>query len=362
MRYIATRERVEILSGNGPATKNQQALIQNLLRDFPDTRELHEYEDYIADPTFGNASAALITMALDMSVGEGQDRKGYMEYISTRPRVERHGEHGLFSNTASVSLDAALRELEGHNGNVWTLIWSLRREDATRLCYDNAAAWRTLIRGKQVELATAMKIPPDKFRWYAAFHDEGVHPHVHAMVWSGDPKQGYLTPEGIAKMRSTLTNEIFRDELLQIYQEKDRSYKEIARAVREAMRDLIREMKENLCGSPEAERQLMELSVSLASAKGKKQYQYLKKTVKKQVDKIVDTIAALPRVAECYEAWNILKDELDGYYYDTPRERLPLSQQKEFRAIKNMVIQEADDLRLGVMTFEDGGMNDEPDN
>ena len=166
MRYISTRERVEILSGNGPATKNQQALVKNLLRDFPETRELHEYEDYTTDPTFGNASA-FITTALDMNADEVQDRKGYMEYISTRPRVERHGEHGLFSSATSVSLDAALRELERHNGNVWTLIWSLRREDAARLGYDNAAAWRKLIRSKQVELATAMKIPPDKFRWYS---------------------------------------------------------------------------------------------------------------------------------------------------------------------------------------------------
>ena len=361
MRYIATREHMEKLEGNGSVTKGQKKLIQNLLKDFPDTTACHEYDDYAADPTFGNA-LALITMALDMNADEVQDRKGYMEYISTRPRVERHGEHGLFSNTESVSLDAALRELEGHDGNVWTLIWSLRREDAARLGYDNAAAWRTLIRGKQVELATAMKIPPDKFRWYAVFHDEGIHPHVHAMVWSDDLKQGYLTSEGIAKMQSTLTNEIFRDELLQIYQEKDRSYKEITQVAREAMRDLIRELKENLCGSPEAERQLMELSMSLTSAKGKKQYQYLKKTVKKQVDKIVDTIAALPQVAECYEAWNILKDELDDYYHDAPRERLSMSQQKEFRALKNMVIREADDLRLGVMTFADEGMADEPDN
>ena len=358
MKYIATRERVEKLEGSGPVTKNQQELIAGLLRDFPDTKELHEYADYTAAPTLGNASA-LITMALDINAEDVQDRKGYMEYISTRPRVERCGEHGLFGSMSSVSLNTALQELDAHEGNVWTLIWSLRREDAARFGYDHAAAWRALLRSKQAELATAMKISPDKLRWYAAFHNEDTHPHIHAMVWSDDSKQGYLTPEGIEKMRSTLTNEIFRDEMLQLYQEKDRSYKELAHAARETMRDLIRGMKENFCDSPEAEHQLMELSMLLASTKGKKQYQYLKKPVKEKINKVVDAIAALPQVAKCYEGWNLLKDELDGYYHDTPRERLPLSQQKEFRAIKNMIIREA--MQLNEMTFEDEGMEDEPD-
>ena len=360
MRYIATRENVEKLNGNGPVTKNQQQLIADLLRDFPGTKELHEYADYAAAPTFGNASA-LITMALDMNADEVQDRDGYMKYIATRPRVERHGEHGLFSSAPSVSLAAALKELEQHDGNVWTLIYSLRREDAERLGYDNADAWQTLIRGKQVELATAMNIPPDKLRWYAAFHDEGTHPHIHMMVWSDDPKQGYLSKDGIEKMRSQMTNTIFQDELLNLYQEKDMSYKEVARSAREAMRDLVSEMKESICDSPEIEQQLVALSDSLASAKGKKQYQYLKRDVKQQVDAIVDSLAELPQVAECYEHWNRCKDALDNYYHDHERERLPLSRQKEFRAVKNMVIKEADSLWLGVPTFEDEKMQDEPD-
>ena len=358
MRYIATRENVEKLDGNGPVTKNQQQLIADLLRDFPGTKELHEYADYAAAPTFGNASA-LITMALDMNADEVQDRDGYMKYIATRPRVERHGEHGLFSSAASVSLNVALKELEQHDGNVWTLIYSLRREDAERLGYDHAEAWRTLIRSKQVELATAMNIPPDKLRWYAAFHDEETHPHIHMMVWSDDPKQGYLTKDGIAQMRSKMTNTIFQDEMLNLYQEKDMSYKEVARSAREAMRDLVSEMKESICDAPEVEQQLVMLSESLASAKGKKQYQYLKKDVKQQVDAIVDALAELPQVAECYEHWNRCKDALDNYYHDWERERLPLSRQKEFRAIKNMVIREADDIRRNVFTFEDEHMEDE---
>ena len=296
---------------------------------------------------------------LERNMDETQGREQYLKYMATRPRVERHGEHGLFSSAPSVSLDAALHELEEYDGNVYTFIYSLRREDAERLGYDHAEAWRTLICGKQVELATAMNIPPDKLRWYGAFHDEGHHPHIHMMVWSDDPKQGYLTKGGIEKMRSELTTTIFQDELLNLYQEKDMSYKEVAQAARNAMRELVSEMKESICDAPEIEQQLVMLSESLASAKGKKQYQYLKKDVKQQVDAIVDALSELPQVAECYEAWNRCKDALDNYYHDRERERKPLSQQPEFRAIKNMVIREADDVRRNVFTFEDENMVDE---
>ena len=283
-----------------------------------------------------------------------------MRYIATRPQVERHGEHGLFSSRP-VSLDSALREVQGHTGNVWTFIWSLRREDAARLGYDCAESWQKLIKAHQVELSEAMKIPPDRLRWCAAFHDEGDHPHVHAMVWSADPSQGRLTKEGVKMIRSKLTNDIFQDEMYALYQEKDVSYRDLVSAARRSMRELIEKMRTGFCDSSVIEMKMLELAQSLEAAKGKKVYGYLKKSVKAQVDAVVDEIAKLPEVAECYEVWNGLRDELESYYKDTPRRRLPLSQQKEFRAIKNLVIQEAENLRLGVFTFEDTEMNDEPE-
>jgi len=208
-------------------------------------------------------------------------------------------------------------------------------------------------------LAEAMKIPPKDFRWCAAFHDEKHHPHVHMMVWSADPKQGYLTEKGIEKMRSKLTNEIFRDDLLHLYQQKDLSYKEVVTAAREAMGELIREMESSLCASPVLEQKMVALADALKDAKGKKVYGYLKKPAKKLVDEIIDELAALPQVAECYEVWNRLRDEVENYYKDTLREWRPLSQQKEFKTIKNMVIREAESIRLNVVTFEDESMEDE---
>ena len=354
MKYIGTRERVEKLEGSGPATESQRLFIENLLQDFPDTRDLDEYEDYCTIPTSGSAST-LISAALDANAYEVVGREGYMKYIATRPRVERHGEHGLFSSRP-VSLDTSLKEIEEHPGNVWTFIWSLHREDAARLGYDHAESWQKLIKAHQVEIAEAMKIPPAQLRWCAAFHDEGGHPHVHAMVWSADPKRGHLTKEGINAIRSRLTNDIFQDELYSLYQEKDISYKELVSAARQSMRELTKKMQTELCNSPTIGEKMLVLSQLLETAKGKKVYGYLKKSAKAQVDDIVDELAKLPEVAECYAVWNKLRDDLESYYKDTPRQHLPLSQQKEFRAIKNLVIQEAENLRRNIFTFEDAGM------
>ena len=279
----------------------------------------------------------------------------YLKYIAERPRS-----HGLFSNAESTNLDDTMKEVSNHPAPVWTFIYSLKREDAVRLGYNSAESWRKLLLAHQTELAEAMKIPPNQFRWCAAFHDEKHHPHIHMMVWSADSKQGYLTEQGIETMRSKLTNDIFQDELLHLYKQKDLSYQEVRDTAQEAMRNLIREMKSGICDCPVIEDKLFTLAEMLQDAKGKKMYGYLKKPAKAQVDAIVDELARLPAVAECYEVWNKLRDELENYYKDKPRECLPLSQQKEFKSIKNMVIREAEYILLGEVTFEDEQMDDEP--
>lgn len=360
LKYIATRERVQKLDGNGPATAKQRQLIDRLLRDFPDSDELFEYMDYMDNPTLENASA-FIAAALDINAHTFQEGDVYMKYIATRPRVERTNDHGLFGQADSISLDRAMDEVAGHKGNVWTLIWSLRRGDAQQLGYDKAANWRQLVRSHQMEIAKAMKIPPDQLHWYAAFHDEGHHPHVHVMVWSADPKQGYLTRNGIKAMRSTMTNAIFQDELYTLYQQKDVSYKEVTAAARRKMTALVERMNSGIYDSPSIAEKMIALSKSLESVSGRKVYGYLPKSVKAQVDTIVDELAQLPEVAEYYATWNQLRDELEGFYKEKPRQHLPLSQQKEFKAIKNAVIQEAERLRVETLSFEDKDMDDEPE-
>ena len=358
MKYIATREGVELIESNAPATEKQKSLIADVLHDFPDSEELFEYEDYLAKPTAGTGNAsAFLSAALDRNAHTIQDGDVYMKYIATRPRAEKHGEHGLFSSTLHVDLDAAMRELEAHRGNTWTFIYSLRREDAARLGFDRAESWQTLLTEQQASFAEVMKIPPDHLHWYAAYHNEGHHPHIHMMLWSDDPKREHLNRDGVCALRSRMTNAIFKDEMYELYVQKDLSYKELTSQARETMRGLIEKMQGQVCDSPVIEQRMQELVIALGTAKGKKQYGYLPKEVKEIVDSIVDELAKQSEVAACYEAWNKLRDELEAYYKDSPRKRLSLSQQKEFRAIKNMVIREAENIRLGAMGFED----DEPE-
>ena len=311
---------------------------------------------YIKPGSGGGHYAEYIATRDGVELMEPTAGGGYLEYIAERPRS-----HGLFSADGTADLEQTMKEINAHAGPVWTFIYSLKREDAARLGYENGESWRRLLLAHQTELAAAMKIPPSSFRWCAAFHDEKHHPHIHVMAWSNDPKQGYLTERGIEQMRSQLSNDIFQDELLSIYQEKDLSYQQVRDTAMEDMGRLIREMKSGLCDSPIIAGQMETLAEMLSEVKGKKVYGYLKKPVKTQVDTIVDALARLPEVAECYEQWNRLRDELERYYKDTPREHKPLSQQQEFKAIKNMVIREAEELRLSTFTFEDESMKDEVD-
>ena len=275
-----------------------------------------------------------------------EDTEGiYMRYIATRPRAEKHEGHGLFGAELHVDLEKTMQELKAHEGNVWTIIYSLRREDAARLGYDNAESWRLTLLAHQNDFAETMQIPPEHLRWYAAFHDEGEHPHIHMMLWSDDPKYGFLRKDRLLHMQSVLTNTIYADELKEIYVQKDVAYKEVTEAARAVMHDLVDRMESVSDPPASIQQKLLELAMELRTVSGKKQYGYLKKTLKDKVDEIVDELEKLPEVAAYYSVWNGLRDTLEGYYKKRPRQHNPLSQQKEFRAIKNAIIQEAERLR-----------------
>ena len=358
MKYIATRERVAIIPDDRPPTRKQEQLITKLVNDFPDTKESLEYEDYTSHPTKANASA-LITLALEENWSKVQSSEGYAKYIATRPRAERLGNHGLFSDEDGVDLDQAMSELEHYTGNVWTHIISLHREDAELLGYDNAKAWRALLRANRNDIASAMKISPQDFRWYAAFHNEGKHPHVHMMAWSVKPGQAYLSRDGIRQIKSTLTNQIFKQEMFHLYEQKSESRDELVRETRNAMLELSRQMSESVCEHPEAEQMMLDLAQQLGDMKGKKSYGYLPKGLKKQVDEIVDQMERLPVVSECYQKWWELQCKVNDFYSERERQRPLLSQQKEFRSIKNAVIQEAERIRQNQITYEDERMEDQ---
>jgi hypothetical protein len=344
MEYIAKRDGVEVLQSTEPVTKKQMQFLTKLLKDFPDAKELFEYADYLQTPNRGTASA-FIAAALDTHLHELESESGYMAYIANRPRAEKHGGHGLFSTADVTDLKAAKNELETHAGKVWTFIFSLRREDAERLGYNKAAAWQNLLKQESHSIAEAMRIPQEKFRWYAAYHDEGYHPHIHMMAWSDDPKVGFLTQKGIASIRSKMTNEIFRDEMTELYIRKDAAYKESIQTAKALLLERIRALETGAADDPGLVKELQELSQALAQVGGKHVYSYLPKSVKAQVDAIVERLAQLPEVAACYDQWWKLKDEIAGYYGQNTPPHQPLTQQKEFRAIKNFIIREADSIR-----------------
>lgn len=356
VRYIGTREGVEKADKSKlllPATENQKNLIRQIVRDIPAAKEMLEYADFLLHPTIGNASE-LISCALEHNLDLVAKRENYVDYIANRPRVERVGEHGLFTDAGQpVVLAKVQNEVTNHKGPVWTHVVSLRREDAARLGYDSAEQWMALLRSKRAMLCKHMKIDSASLRWYAAFHNEGHHPHVHLMVYSAKDNDGYLTEKSIEAMRSELAHDIFRQDFAHIYEKQNQARSELKTGAADVMRQLMDALRSGVLVSPEIERRMVRLSERLQNTGGKKVYGYLKRDVKNLIDEIVDELAKDSRVDALYQAWgNWQKEILQTYRKNVPP-LPPLSSQPQFKSIKNMVIAEA--LKLGGhhFTFED---------
>lgn len=348
VRYMATREGAQHLSPDRvrcPVTEPQKQLVERLLRDFPLSRGLFEYEDYVAAPTQGNASE-FITRALEDNADQISKRENYVDYIASRPRAQRRGSHALFTDTDEPLVLSQIADAVAHHpGNIWLPIISLRREDAARLGYDDAAQWRELLTGFAPEMAEAMKIPVEQFRWYAAFHDEAHHPHLHMVCFSADGKSGYLNTDGIEKIKAGLAKEIFRQELHELYGQQTMRRNALTQDARELLRQITEQMQNGTLENPKIEQLMVYLSDQLKTTKGKKQYGYLKAPLKSVVDEIVDELQKDARISQAYGLWYELRDEVFRTYRKDLPKRLPLSSQKEFLQIHNLVIQEA--VRLG---------------
>lgn len=344
VQYMATRSGVDRIDPgrNGwPATINQKEMIEQILRDFPLSRGMFEYEDYRATPTRSNASE-FITRALEDNYDRIAKMDNYLNYIATRPRAQRIGSHGLFTGEEDSLVLAQIAEaVSTHPGNVWLPIISLRREDAARLGYDKADEWKALLSKYAMEMARAMKIPWADFRWYAAFHDEGHHPHVHMVCYSVDPSKGFLTKQGITQIKSGLAKEIFRQELTELYQKQTQRRNELNVDAQTVLNEVINQMQSGTVQNKHIEELLQYLADRLRFLSGKKQYGYLKADLKAVVDEVVDELAKDPRVAAAYNLWYELREDVLRIYKDNLPERLPLSGQKEFKRIKNLVILEA---------------------
>lgn len=342
--YVATRsgvERMPIDKRDLPATKKQKGLVAQIIKDFPLSKGMFEYEDYMAMQTRGNASE-FISRAVEDNYDKVAKLSNYTQYIAVRPGAEMVEGHGLFTASDDrVVLSQVAEGVAHHQGVVWLPIISLRREDARRLGYDNVDQWKSLLRSCAVEMAEQMKIPTDQFQWYAAFHNESSHPHIHMVCYSKDGESGFLTTKGIEGIKSVLAKEIFRHDLTEIYAEQTRRRNKLTMDAEERLKDLIAQMQNGEMESRRIEQLMVELSLRLKGLSGKKQYGYLKAPLKSLVDEIVDELAKDERVKAAYDLWYEMREEVLQTYSDSLPERLPLSQQKELKRIKNAVIEEA---------------------
>lgn len=343
VRYISTRDGVQTLNygaKNLPPTKKQEEYIQKLTKKFSEAKLLPEYDEYVSEPSRYTASE-FIEQTEEIYSFDLDERENFVDYIANRPGVKKIREHGLWNAGGQVPvMQTAMDEVSHHEGNVWRPIISLPREDAERLGYDHVEAWQNLIKSSLVDIAEGYKIKPDHLRWYAAMHMKEKHIHVHMIIFSTDPKEGYLTKQGIKQIKSALVRQVYKDDLLNVYQKQTVHRDHLQENALEVMESLIQKMQSCEISNPKLELLITELTERLQNYSGKKVYGYLPPATKRIVDAIVDELASDKRVAEAYSLWQDMRDEVFSFYSKSTPERVPLSQQKEFKPVRNMVIRE----------------------
>ena len=342
-KYIATRETVEIRSQkfvdrNANATKNQEQLINDLINDFPESKRYLEYEDYEREPTIENAGE-LISTIVERNADVVGNRQNFVGYMAMRPGVEKRGSHGLFNEKDEpIILNQAANEIAEHKGNVWSHVVSLRREDAVRLGFDNSDAWRELVKRHISDIAKAQNIPLCNLKWYAAYHDTTHHPHIHLLVYSTNPKQGFLTKAGIDKIRSAFANDIFHDDLQSIYQEQTVSRDELKAVSKNEFESIVNMIASNDHTDPQLEELIRKLYIQLQNVKGKKVYGYLPMEIKETVNKIFSELAKDENIQQLYDKWCSL-ERLKYKTYTQKEAELPeLVDNKVFQPVRNMII------------------------
>ncbi len=341
VKYIATRETVQKYSPkqkNISATENQQQLIFELLKINSDGKKLPEYSDYLKNPSKGNASE-LLSELLEQRADLIADKEILVKYVAERPGVEKIGKHGLFSDSDDeIVLSQAQKNISEHQGNIWSHVISLTREDAERLGYVTPEMWRNLIMRHTDDIAKAQNIRLENLRWYAAFHNTAHHPHIHLLVYSTDIKEGFLTENGIEQIKSAFANDIFHNELYQVYKKQTDMRDKLRSEAENVMKNMLSELQNNDQFDPQLEQIVLKLQTQLRNSKGKKVYGYLLPNVKKTVDQIVAQLAKNPVLKKMYDEWCELEQQKYETYTSAVQKFPPLEENKVFKPIKNAVI------------------------
>ncbi len=278
-----------------------------------------------------------------ITVEKLKDKKEkYIDYLANRPRVVKVGTHGLFTNEGEeLELNKVAEEVANHKGTIWTNVISIKREDAERLGYDSLQEWQSLVRSKVGLFSEMFKIKLENLKWYAAFHNESHHPHIHLVIYSKDENEGFIGKKGIEKLRATFAHDIFRQDFANIYDEQTKARDDLKKESYVQIKNIINEIKNKILDNPELEKDILLLADKLKNTKGKKVYGYLKPEVKDIVNQIIDKIAKDEKIDKLYSKWYESRDEILKIYRDTLPAKVPLFELKEFKSIKNCVIEEA---------------------
>lgn len=362
VKYMGTREGVEKLPNgidNSPATRKQQTLINSITKNYPESKKYLEYKDFENHSTKSNATEFIDTF-IERNADRAEELKALVSYIAERPSVEKLGNHGLFSQTDDkINLDSVAEEVSNHKGIVWTHVISLKREDAERLGYNNADKWKKQVRKNMIEIAKAHNIQPSDLKWYAAFHNTTHHPHIHLLVYSKSG-QGYLTNKGIESMRSAFGNEIFRNEQFKLFKQQTEYREELKDSFDELLEEVIDDCDYIFEPSPQLFNLILELRKQLDNCKGKKVYGYLPKKTKDIVNEILKELMKDKNLLELYDKWNEINNEKLSLYYDNKNKSIPIEDNKEFRSIKNKIIQAVLNMNCNIpykrWNYTDNGM------
>ncbi len=366
VKYIATRETVQKYSPKKkdvPVTENQKQLIFELLKINSDGKKLPEYSDYLKNPSKENASE-LLSELLEQSADLIADKEILVKYVAERPGVEKIGKHGLYSDSDDeIILSQAQKNIAEHQGNVWSHVISLIRDDAERLGYVTPEMWRNLIMRHTDDIAKAQNIHLENLRWYAAFHNTAHHPHIHLLVYSTDIKEGFLTENGIEQIKSAFANDIFHNELYQVYKKQTDVRDKLRSEAESVMKNMLSELQNNNQSDPQLEQLILKLQSQLKNSKGKKVYGYLQPNVKKTVDQIVAELAENPVLKKMYDEWCALEQQKYETYTSAIQKFPPLEKNKVFKPIKNAVIRAVLEMDFSVQELdseifvEDGDSN-----
>ena len=341
IKYMGTREGVEKLPNgidNSPSTKSQQRLINSITKNYPQAKKCIEFVDYKGKPTKSNATEFIDTF-IERNADRAEELKALVSYIAERPGVEKLGKHGLFSQTDDkINIDSVADEVSNHDGIVWTHVISLKREDAERLGYNNAEKWKKQVRKNMIEIAKAHNIQPSDLQWYAAFHNTTHHPHIHLLVYSKSG-QGYLTNKGIESMRSAFENDIFRNEQYKLFEMQTKYRDELKDSFDELLEEVLDDCNYIFEPSPQLFNLILELKKQLDNCKGKKVYGYLPKKTKEVVNEILKEMMKNDNLSALYNKWNEINNEKLSLYYDNKNKSIPIEENKEFKSIKNKIIQ-----------------------